>query len=271
MFLFDIYNKSIMINVKCQGEGCDNEFNTYPYLLKQGFGKFCSKECRFKDKRKSKEHIREGNNRRAKKWRLKNKNYGKSKKIKDYKKTWYEKNKERILEKRKVDYDLNPEKFKDYRKQNKEKIKVYNKIYCKTDVARASTRNSQHKRRLVEKDTDIDTSWLKEQKQKAIYCPLCDCKMEHDGRKMKGKTLDHLIVINKGGPHKKNNVLYMCRECNLSRPKNNSDIKKIYEIILYKDIYLTCEEKKPLLECLGVFIENSNLCILSDRGTVSRA
>lgn len=256
MFLFDIYNKNIMIKVKCQGDLCENEFETYPYLIKQGFGKFCSKECRSKNKRKSKDHIKKGNNRRAKEWRSRNKDYGKSKTIKDYKKFWYENNKKRILEERKLRYDSNPKKAKEYKKNNKEKILTYNRIYSKTDIAKASYRNSQHKRRVVEKNTDVDSCWIKEQKKLAIFCPLCDYKMEEDGRKMKGKTMDHVITINKGGLHKKNNILYVCRECNLTRPKNNSDIKYIYELILSKNIYLKGEEKEKLTSALLGFLEH---------------
>lgn len=259
MFLFDIYNKNVMVKVKCQDIECNNEFHTYPYLIKQGFGKFCSKKCRFKNKRKSKEHIKQGNNRRAKEWRLRNEDYGKSKKIKEYKKSWYEKNKNRILEERKKKYDSNPGKVKEYRRNNKEKISAYNKIYSKTDIAKASSRNSQHRRRVVEKNTDIDSAWIKNQKKLAILCPLCDHKMENDGRKMKGKTIDHLITINGGGLHKKNNILYICRECNLSRPKNNSDIKYIYELISNKDIYLTGKEKEALINALKYFLKANSI------------
>lgn len=244
-----------MIKVKCQRKGCDNEFETWPYLLKAGCGKYCSKECRYESMKKSEDHKRNGNNRRAKKWRKNHPGYSSKKNVKTYKSEWYNKNKESILKKRKDKYKNEKEKFKEYKLKNKEKISLYNKEYMKTETARASVRNCQHKRRMIEVFSDITSEWLKEQKNIAKFCPICNNLMDKDGRKMSGKTLDHIINISKEGEHKKNNVWYICRKCNLSRPKDNSDVKRILSIILEKETYLKEFEKGEIVEHLKNYIE----------------
>ena len=62
-----------MIITKCHR--CGKQFKTYPYLLKDGWGKYCSKECRYASMRKSKEHQLTKAGIRSKRWREKHPGY----------------------------------------------------------------------------------------------------------------------------------------------------------------------------------------------------
>jgi 5-methylcytosine-specific restriction endonuclease McrA len=145
--------------------------------------------------------------------------------IKAYKQRWYSENKEHVLAARKERHRIHREtenaNKRAYREANKEKLHEF----CKSPAAKASVTHHRHLRRLRGSDTDITSGWLVELKAKAGNCPVCDVTMASDGRKMDGKTLDHIIPINVGGKHSMRNVRYICRNCNLSRPKDGSDIQ----------------------------------------------
>ncbi|MBK7447847.1 MAG: HNH endonuclease, partial [Ignavibacteria bacterium] len=70
---------------------------------------------------------------------------------------------------------------------------------------------------LKMKFTDIDSKWLKKLYEDTNICEVCN-------RKMKDKSIDHILPLNVGGLHIKSNVRIICLKCNLQRPKNGSDI-----------------------------------------------
>lgn len=174
-------------------------------------------------------------------------------------KRYYEKNKEKCLkagqdyrakdsvkEKRRlwaVDNRQKPEVKERLKKQRKKylrsdkgksKVKAYTakrkpyfEEYRKTESRKATITNYYHKRRAKTTVTDIDTKWLKALKQKTSICELCNKEMENTGNYPNGKHLDHILPLNVGGEHKKNNVRYICAECNVARPKDGSDLLKL--------------------------------------------
>ena len=95
------------------------------------------------------------------------------------------------------------------------KIKKYSNEYSKTH--RHIILNNIHKRRLRIKFTDIDSKWLKKLYEDTNTCEVCN-------RKMKDKSIDHILPLNVGGLHIKSNVRIICLKCNQQRPKNGSDI-----------------------------------------------
>lgn len=60
-------------------------------------------------------------------------------------------------------------------------------------------------------------------KRAADVCPTCNTRMT-DSPGPRHKHLDHIIPINQGGPHDPQNVRVICRTCNLTRPRDGSDI-----------------------------------------------
>ncbi len=125
------------------------------------------------------------------------------------------KNKNKIKEYCKNNKDKKSKYDKEYRKINKDKIKKYSNEYSKTH--RHIILNNIHKRRLRIKFTDIDSKWLKKLYEDTNTCEVCN-------RKMKDKSIDHILPLNVGGLHIKSNVRIICLKCNQQRPKNGSDI-----------------------------------------------
>lgn len=152
-------------------------------------------------------------------------------------KKWRDNNKEKIKETNKCYLVNNPEKRKqteqNYIKKNKEKLREYSrkhykdnaererkrkKEYRKTDIWKTIICNVYHRRRAKMKNTDITTKWLLNLKIVTTHCEIC-------GRKLKDNVhLDHITPLGIGGKHIKANVRYVHAKCNLSRPKNGSDI-----------------------------------------------
>ncbi len=109
------------------------------------------------------------------------------------------------------------EKYKEVRL---EKIK-YAKIYriANGDKIKARNRNRKNLMRSLSKNTDITNNYLIQLLNKSKNCPLCS-------KLMLEKHIDHIIPIGVGGKHRKNNIRIVCKSCNLSRPKDGSDLKK---------------------------------------------
>ena len=77
---------------------------------------------------------------------------------------------------------------------------------------------------MWKKETDITSNWLMELETESIFCKMCDVKMNNINHHPQQKHLDHIIPFKMNGTHTKNNVRYVCRTCNLSRPKNGYDL-----------------------------------------------
>jgi hypothetical protein len=85
--------------------------------------------------------------------------------------------------------------------------------------------NKRFRRRLAMKSTDITSIWLKQLWESATHCVLCGKQMEDNGSYPNGKNLDHMLPLCVGGTHEMSNVRYICAKCNITRPKNGSDLK----------------------------------------------
>jgi len=143
---------------------------------------------------------------------------------------YYIKNKEKIKYQRKIYREENKEALKEYDKKynkkykkNREKLREYNKKYNKenkdlinewrkTPKGIASTRNTQHKRRMVLGDGDVTTQQLQDLISKSARCYWCN-----DSIKNKKIHIDHYYPISKGGKHTISNLVIACEKCNQSK------------------------------------------------------
>lgn len=157
---------------------------------------------------------------------------------KKYKKKYYEKNKDKILENsreyRKKYYSERKEYYKKYKKEyyknNKEKMndatkqhyidnkkwyKEYQKEYRKTEKYKISTKNTNHNRRKQIKNTNKKERITLEQWQEILK--LQNNKCIGCGREFNDElkpTLDHIIPLSKGGLHTIDNIQALCQSCN---------------------------------------------------------
>ncbi len=121
--------------------------------------------------------------------------------INNSKKQWYQKNREYLLKQK-----------KEYSMLNKDKIKKYQKEWRKTPIAKACSKNSEHKRRAIEKKGDITSKQLLELQQKSKNCYWCNTSLK--GKKIQ---IDHYTPLSKGGEHTLSNLVVSCDKCNLTK------------------------------------------------------
>lgn len=138
---------------------------------------------------------------------------------KEYYKKYCEENKEQIKERR-ADY------IKKYNLQNREKFRIRLREYRQTEKGRSVNKNYKHKRRQLEShDSDITSRWLSNFIASTNNCAICNDRLNPNGSVYpNGKHLDHIIPLYKGGKHTMDNVRVVCFKCNVSRPKDGSDL-----------------------------------------------
>lgn len=158
---------------------------------------------------------------------------------KEYRRQWYQKNKERINKYLKQWREDNTERVKQYRENNKEKIrgsqirwcennpeyqKQYRlinykkltereKLYRQTPEGKACNQRAHAKRKASEKEiinTLTSEEWIDILKEHKFRCAYCGCGFTLFDR----ETRDHIIPISKGGNNIKENIVPACRSCN---------------------------------------------------------
>lgn len=95
--------------------------------------------------------------------------------------------------------------------------------YRNTERYKAQQRAKTHRRRTVGRYTDITLEYEQDLRRKARRCLLCLVRLTNRPYLPHSKELDHMIPLNVGGTHTIGNVRVICRDCNLSRPKDGSD------------------------------------------------
>ena len=178
---------------------------------------------------------------RVRQWRIKNKEY-----YTEYNKEYYKRTKEKQLKNSKEYYKSNKEiilkKSKEYYSENKESKKRYVKNYKKTSNGKIIHINSNAKRRTREKNGNVTKEEIMDLINKTNKCPLCGIELTENNRQ-----LDHIIPLNIGGEHTIKNIRFICKNCNLHRPKDGRDIfsdKTLSEEIINEYKNLLTQQKK---------------------------
>lgn len=93
------------------------------------------------------------------------------------------------------------------------------------DRERARLRIKTHRRKDWSRLTDITPEYEMDLRAKAKRCPMPDCgvKLINKPYQPASKELDHIVPRNVGGTHTIGNVRIICRQCNITRPKDGSD------------------------------------------------
>lgn len=139
-------------------------------------------------------------------------------------KTYYHKNREKILERQKAQHkeSYNPEKRKLQNLRRKDKIQESARIYRESNLERCKAwcrewqsknldkcRMHNLKRRAVEKNADGTFSWAEwEQIVRDFNGKCAHCRKETK------LTIDHKIPLSKGGSNFITNIQPLCRSCN---------------------------------------------------------
>jgi AAA15 family ATPase/GTPase len=87
-------------------------------------------------------------------------------KRKEYKKEWYEKNREQIKERKKEYYEKNKDNIKEYAEKNKEKIKEYNKEYAEKNKEQKKQYNKEYAEKNKEQIKERRREYREKNKEK---------------------------------------------------------------------------------------------------------
>ncbi len=95
---------------------------------------------------------------------------------------------------------------------------------CAQARRRAKTRAKNHQRRMAGRTSDITAAYERRLRAKARRCPLCSVRLTNRPDLPNSKHLDHIVPVVIGGTNTIGNVRIICRTCNLTRPKDGSDL-----------------------------------------------
>lgn len=136
----------------------------------------------------------------------------------EYLKQWHLKNRERRLQARREKYLRNREKelltAKRWQQANRVKTRAYQKKHRSTPEYAVYNRIRRHERRALEKHASVNrkaiAAWVKRVKSfKAVFCYWCNNPV-----RSKDIEIDHIIALNRGGPHSIENLCVSCSGCN---------------------------------------------------------
>jgi hypothetical protein len=142
------------------------------------------------------------------------------------KKSQNQKNKNQIREATRRWYkEKGREYHANWRNENREKVREANRRYAALHIEERREMYRRRRKQIRGTISDITADWLRELQSITPNCELCDAELLYDGTQHDHRkaNLDHIIPLNIGGTHTRENVRYICYLCNLRRPKNGSD------------------------------------------------
>lgn len=89
----------------------------------------------------------------------------------------------------------------------------------------ASSRLKNNRRRAAVVEGSLSSVRESELRSSATSCAVCSTGLTDRPRLQNSKHLDHIVPISVGGTHVEANVRIVCARCNLSRPKDGSDVE----------------------------------------------
>ncbi len=100
------------------------------------------------------------------------------------------------------------------RKNRAQKQKYYTE-WRKTEAGITSRNNAENKRRAIKHscETFLTTSQVRQLRSSAKRCFYCSARFTKENR----PTIDHVIPLNRGGAHSRENVVVACKKCNCSK------------------------------------------------------
>jgi hypothetical protein len=85
-------------------------------------------------------------------------------------------------------------------------------------------RNARYRRRAVMRASDVSTRDLAALIADQRECAICCVRLSDEAHLPTSKQVDHIIPICVGGTHALDNLRIVCAHCNLTRPRDASDV-----------------------------------------------
>ena len=103
------------------------------------------------------------------------------------------------------------------RTQSLRELKVVNPDAYERELARLRLKSTM-RRRVATKFTDVTRSYEIRIRKSARWCAICGNRLAAE------RHVDHIVPIELGGTHTRDNLRVTCPACNLGRPRDYSDI-----------------------------------------------
>lgn len=152
-------------------------------------------------------------------------------KILERKKRYHQKNRDKALKRgrqyRQENIDNILNKNKKYRQANPKKLRESARQYLQTESGRANSLKSVNKRRALKAGATVEDFTPKEIFNRDHYiCQACGIKTRPDYKNRhhsKYPNLDHIIPLSVGGEHSKRNTQCLCHGCNMSKGNRHAN------------------------------------------------
>jgi 5-methylcytosine-specific restriction endonuclease McrA len=92
------------------------------------------------------------------------------------------------------------------------------------DRKRHVMRRLAKQRRIAKLVGDVTPTYERQLRADATHCPLCTVRLVNTPLLDDSKELDHIVPLCIGGTHTVGNVRIICRRCNITRPRDGSDL-----------------------------------------------
>lgn len=142
---------------------------------------------------------------------------------------WAKDNPERSREIKRNWRDRNPEKVTEIEEARRDQKNEYYREWSKTERGKLLRKEAELRRVALKMsaDCDVTASLLQKMQQETPLCVLCGIILvygEGSHTDPDYANLDHIVPLATGGPHTSNNLRYICRSCNIKRPRDGRDL-----------------------------------------------
>lgn len=141
-------------------------------------------------------------------------------------KEYAERNREKIIAKRKAHYQAHKEKFKEYHERNFERISKRHREYMKTYYAENADAFQEYRRNRLARERGAAGSHTKKEVADLLIrqgrkCATCKTPISKNGKT--AYHLDHVLPISKDGSNDIGNLQLLCVKCNLRKAAKHPD------------------------------------------------
>lgn len=119
-----------------------------------------------------------------------------------------------------------------WREANPDRLQAQRTRYYEANIdevkARSKRQKYEHRAHIKLIGTDIDAAFLRELRETVTCCPLCDAGFTYEDHVAPTyPNLDHIVPVAHGGPHTRDNVRLICRQCNVRRPRGVRALEEV--------------------------------------------
>ena len=145
------------------------------------------------------------------------------------------------IEYSKQKYERNPDKKREYRIKNINKIREREKIYRRENPDKMCIKSARyHARKMALPATFTESQWKHALEYFDYKCAYCGVRLEKAHQ-------EHFIPVSKGGGYTRHNIVPSCKRCNFSKSNKDPFVwleKKRNGLLAYERVIQYFERRK---------------------------